>query len=154
MPTETEIAEAMSHPFTSMAVPDPVRGEQEGWQALFEGRKGYGVIHGEYLWTGQMDGQSRIVDRVASGAVQATGLIWGLDVFPTEEMALLAADFKNDLVIVLVAQRNDQHEARLVELGYHWPQPDCDAPFFLKGECSNCGRTFEEHAKQEKRVRA
>jgi hypothetical protein len=126
------------HPFLTMVMTDPVHGEQVGWHVEFQGRRGYAVIQGEYLWYGRIGpAQQKLVQRVGSGAVQGGDLIWGHEVFPTEMQALLAAEYKNDLVLTLIAQRNEQHAARLRRLGF---QRATVAPY----GCQECDRDATE----------
>jgi len=148
------MAEAQ-HPFMTMEVPYPERGRQYAWEARFDGRKGYGVYYGEYYWNGTT-GPARTMKVQRTAGQEASDLTWGHDVFPSEAMALLAAEFKNDLLVTLITQRNQQHIARLIELGYK--QGDlivakpCDAPFFLEGTCSNCGFDADAHAARKSRL--
>jgi hypothetical protein len=138
-----------NHPYLTMTIPDPVRGDQSAWEARYDGRKGYGVAVGTYRWDARRQGDTVTVYRVVGGKPIDT-LVWGHDVFPSETMALLAAEFKNDLLVTLLVQRNQQHVARLIQLGYKGGDllgtRPCDAPFFLEGICTNCGANTAQHA--------
>lgn len=136
-----------AHPFFRMAVPPPLRGEQGGWEVRFQGRKGYAVEQGEFLWDGRVNPDfmdAPVVRRVSSGAVQGGDLLWDNDVYPTEEMALIAAEFKNDLVVALIVEQNEKLHARLAAISTQ-ASPPCTSPFFLEGKCAYCGLPLISH---------